>query len=220
MAAAQADERRMISAATKLKTSADGKGSSQQAAGTQQKGSFQQAAGTQKKGSSQQAAGAQQKEHKSNHNKTLSEERGRFVPPPPPTVPTLSGLGIQGMGPVILMGENIDYMSAADLRDLKEKTGRAIERSRRDLEDLISSADEKLQRANSFDKLYAEGVISRRELENSKHESNRATEDLSEAKQNLTLLEQKYARIEKRIAALNQAKKPARSGQSRKSKIN
>lgn len=151
--------------------------------------------------------------HGANH-KTASSAGGsaRLVPPPPPSVPTTGEMGMPGMGTtMIFVGENIDYMSAADLRDLKERTAREIKRFRRDVEDSVSAAAEKQQRAGSFDQLFAEGVISRRELEASKHESEKANQELSDKKQSLTMLEQKHARIEQRLAFLNKSQKSANS---------
>jgi hypothetical protein len=134
---------------------------------------------------------------------------GRLVPPPPPSVPMSGEMGMPGMGTTMtFVGENIEYMSVSDLRELKDKTDREIERWRKQVEDLIASADEKQQRSNSFEQLYTEGVISRRELEASKRESEKAGQDLAEAKQALTLAEQKHARIELRLATLAKQKKP------------
>jgi hypothetical protein len=147
--------------------------------------------------------------HHSNHKKSSAEGRGGLVPPPPPSIPTATELGVSGVGTMIFVGENIDFLSRADLIDLQQKTDQRIERYRRDVEELVTAAAEKKQRAGSFDQLFVEGVISKRELETSKRESEKASQELADAKQTLTMLEQKHARIEQRLSILNKTKKPA-----------
>lgn len=127
------------------------------------------------------------------------------MPPPPPTVPTLSQIGMPGSS-IIFMGENVELLPIADLRELKTKTEAELAKARRSLDEEISIAGEKKQRADSFDQLFAEGVVSRRELETSKTENEKSGQDLKDAKELVFNLEQKYARIEKRIADINKQK--------------
>lgn len=141
------------------------------------------------------------------------------MPPPPPTVPTLSQMGTAGAN-IIFMGENVELMPLADLKDLQTKTQTELAKARRSLEEEITVASEKKQRADSFDQLYAEGVVSRRELETSKTENEKATEDLQDAKSLVYNLEQKYSRIEKRLAELDKAKKQDPSSTKSASKHN
>lgn len=112
---------------------------------------------------------------------------------------------------MIFVGENIDYMPAKELAELKEKTMAEISKQRQTVDEQAASSNEKRQRAESFDKLYAEGVVSRRELEGSKTESEKAERDLKELKQSLNGLEQKFARIEKRLADLAKQKSTSKS---------
>jgi multidrug resistance efflux pump len=110
----------------------------------------------------------------------------------------------------------------ADVKDLQTKTESDLSKARRSLDEEITVAAEKKQRADSFDQLYAEGVVSRRELESSKTENEKATQDLADAKSLVYNLEQKYARIEKRLAELEKAKKSssasAKAGTKHRSK--
>jgi hypothetical protein len=144
------------------------------------------------------------------HKKSVETIRPMLVPPPPPSVPTMSEMPGMGGPTMIFVGENLDYMPLADLRELKTKTDRDILRAKEKLEDLSSAAAEKQQKAVSFDQLFAEGVISRRELEASKHDDVRADQDLADAKQALSMLEQKRRKIDQRLELLNKPKKTAK----------
>lgn len=169
-----------------------------------------------KKSKSSEKSVSQKSDSRQKKSSITHKQQSLLVPPPPPSVPTLNDLGMPGMGnTMVFMGENVDYMPASELRDLKDKTVSEIERSRRSVEELSSSASEKQQRADSFDQLYAEGVVSRKELETSKHESEKTTQDLKEGKQMLSLLEQKLARIEKRLAELLKTKKSSKASGTR-----
>ena len=111
---------------------------------------------------------------------------------------------------MIFVGENnIDYMSAADLHELLERTDKELERARKNVDEQVGSAAEKQQRAGTFDQLYAEGVISRRELETVKHEGEKSGEELADAKQLLAALEKKHIKIEQRLAQINKQTKKA-----------
>lgn len=116
-----------------------------------------------------------------------------------------------GMGPMIFVGENVEYMPLADVLELKEKTTKDIEKTKRSLDDLTSLANEKTQRAINFDSLYAQGVVSKRELEASKREDDTTSRELADQKANLSVLEQKMSRIDKRIADLNKKKSGSKS---------
>ena len=137
--------------------------------------------------------------------------RAGLVPPPPPVVPTIGPEGMMGMGPMIFVGENVEYMPLADVLELKDKTTKDIEKTKRSLDDLTALAIEKSQRAVNFDALYAQGVVSKRELEASKREDESTARELADQKQNLSVLDQKMARIERRIADLNKKKSASKS---------
>lgn len=167
-------------------------------------------AGNQSK--SDNSAGSKKPEGKHSQTMPVSHTaRAGLVPPPPPVVPTIGPEGMMGMGPMIFVGENVEYMPLADVLELKDKTSKDIEKTKRSLDDLTSLASEKSQRAVNFDALYAQGVVSKRELEASKREDESTARELTDQKQNLSVLEQKMARIEKRIADLNKKKSVSKS---------
>lgn len=125
----------------------------------------------------------------------------QMVPPPPPVVPTFS-VGA-GMAPsVVLGGELIEYMSTSDLKDLHIKTERDLSKAKARLKEETESIADKQKRALSFQALYAEGVVSRKELELCKKEAETAGSDLEDVKLLVAELEQKFGRIEKRLKEL------------------
>ncbi len=131
-----------------------------------------------------------------------------FVPPPPPVVPTLNNFALpSNLGGMVFVGENIDYLPKAELVELKERTDNDLARLRRNVDQLAFSSQEKLQRATNFESLYTEGVVSRRELETTKRESDSLQQDLADAKRELNLLEQKYIKIEKRLRQIEAKEK-------------
>ena len=155
---------------------------------------------------------AKNTEHVSKHKHLSAGATGGLVPPPPPTVPTMSELGVGGAGAtMIFVGENIDYLPASELHDVQQRTDKEIERYRERVDDLASSSQEKQQKSGQFDQLFTEGVVSRRELETCKKEAEKSVQDLDEAKQTLNVLEQKHIKIEQRLAFLTKTKKPSKS---------
>ncbi|MBX9721996.1 MAG: hypothetical protein K2X81_11415 [Candidatus Obscuribacterales bacterium] len=154
-------------------------------------------------------------EKKTTHKRASSNSL--FVPPPPPSVPTMSEMGIPGMSTqMIFMGENVEYMPAAELKDLKTKTEADLAKQRRLVEEYSESAKDAKQKSESFDQLFAEGVVSRKELETSKKDNEKNIQDLIDAKQTLSMLEQKYVRIEKRLQELSKPKKSANTNSIKK----
>lgn len=137
-----------------------------------------------------------------NRNSSRRQVRSsQMVPPPPPVVPTFS-VGA-GMAPsVVLGGELIEYMSSSDLKDLHTKTERDLSKAKTRLKEETESIADKQKRALSFQALYAEGVVSRKELELCKKEAENAGSDLEDVKLLVAELEQKFSRIEKRLKEL------------------
>jgi hypothetical protein len=137
-------------------------------------------------------------------SRSSSISRSSFVPPPPPVVPTLTGPGM--VPTVVLGGELIEYMSGPDLKELQSKTSRDLSKARNNLTAQNELLAEKQKRALSFDSLYAEGVVSRRELQNCKKEAADAESELEDAKLLVQELERKNDRIEARVKALSKTK--------------
>ena len=136
--------------------------------------------------------------------KTKYVSRSSFVPPPPPIVPTLTSPGM--MPTVVIGGDLIEYMSAADLKDVQSRTARELAKAQNSLQMHKELLAEKQKRALSFDSLYAEGVVSRRELQLCKKEAADAESELEDSKLLVQELERKSERIETRVKALSKTK--------------
>lgn len=124
-----------------------------------------------------------------------------LVPPPPPVIPSLSSPEM--MPTVIVGGELIEYMSVEDLKELQIKTLRDLSKAKSDLTNQADLLDEKQKRAQSFDSLYAEGVVSKRELQNCKKEASDAESSYEQSKQLVQELEKKSSRIDERLKTLS-----------------
>lgn len=128
-----------------------------------------------------------------------------FVPPPPPTQASFSGLGPT----FVFMGvEPIELMSEKAVRELKPKTEVELEKAGKEHSRARDGLAELNKRSLLFEELFKEGVISRRELENCKKELKVAEEDNEEAAAKLKELEAKSKRLELRLKSFE--KKPSK----------
>lgn len=98
--------------------------------------------------------------------------------------------------------EMIEFVSKGELCDLKERTTGELERAQKKLTLAKHQAGEKKKRAVSFETLYSEGVVSRRELEAAQHEALTTDDDLSEQEHRVDDLKAKLTRIEARLKSL------------------
>lgn len=153
--------------------------------------------------------------------KTRQTAKGRntatLIPPPPPTVPyagTLSGSA----------GLPVELLSPADLKQRKEELEKQLSTARKLAEDQEKLADETRQRSNLFASLYSEGVVSRRELENSQKEDARADDELKTARQKVSEIEHDLERVNGQLkkleekASAGKSKKPAGKDRARSEK--
>lgn len=139
----------------------------------------------------------------------------QLVPPPPPVVPTLSGAELGSIpGSYLFVGEGIEFMPLSELKELRGRNELELEKLKSQLEELKQTVKDKQQRAETFDALYAQGVVSRRELENCRKESEQSANELEEKQQLVELALAKQKRIEKRLADI--AKENSRPKSARK----
>lgn len=182
--------------------------------------SSQQSSGIAKSSKAEAGSKVEKEKLKSGNSSVKTRSRSSFshtsfVPPPPPVVPTLSGTSM--IPTVVVGGELIEYMNSADLKDLQSKTTRELNKARTNLESQKELLAEKQKRALSFDSLYAEGVVSRRELQNCKKEAAEAESELEELKLLVQELEQKSDRIEARVKTLAKSKSVSSGKSARRS---
>lgn len=134
-----------------------------------------------------------------------------LVPPPPPSIPT------DGMvqTPLVLSGEMIDYMSKTDLNELKTTLTARLARDRKKLDDNRERSLDTKKKAQTFEQLFSEGVVSRKELETAKEDAIKVEEDLPQLEDSVKELDAKLSRINKRLTVLEAKKKPDGSGANR-----
>lgn len=118
----------------------------------------------------------------------------RLVPPPPPSIP-----GVLATPHMVPGFEVIEFVSHDELIELCERTTSDWERASKKLAQTKKQAEEKKKRAQSFETLYCEGVVSRRELESAQHEASSTGDDLSEQEQRVADLDIKLKRIKSKL---------------------
>jgi len=127
-----------------------------------------------------------------------------LVPPPPPTTPSfLPGQmsDLADIGP-------LDYLSKEDLKfkldNLKKKLA-AARQDQKDQEDLTREIKGKAER---FDSLFVEGVVSKRELETSKRDAERSERDLERSSIKVDELQRMTETVQERLSKVEAASKP------------
>lgn len=129
-----------------------------------------------------------------------SHSPGMLVPPPPPTLPIAGQLsGFTGVP--------IELLSEADLKRRQKELADELAAGKKEIEDKEKNADEKRQRSTLFASLYTEGVVSRRELEQSQREDSQAQAELKSARQKIEDLEHIQSEVATCLKKI--AKRPA-----------
>jgi hypothetical protein len=143
-----------------------------------------------------------------------------LVPPPPPTIPTYLNVPENSAFNLGGFGISIPAMSLDDLKFQQKNVEKKLESAKIDEKDQKRITDEKLERATRFVSLFEEGVVSRRELENAKEESERSVRKLEQTHINVAESDRLLSQIKERIHSLEAAKRPIKisSKTSRKSK--
>jgi len=128
--------------------------------------------------------------------------RSSMVPPPPPDTPTmLSDPAMMAMGSG-LYGMQVEYMSKDALKDRVKEISIQYKDASVQLVNKKSSQSELQERAKTFEQLYAEGVVSRRELENAQKDASGSDADIARLESNCRDLKSLLDRINKRLATV------------------
>lgn len=160
-------------------------------------------------------------EVKASTNKSATKKKASsvvvLVPPPPPSIPAAtsllldpSALGYMGYGmPVELMSKE----------SLKEKE-KEISIQYKDALSEFTAKKQKLtdkeERAKNFEGLFAEGVVSRRELETAQQEAQEFSHDVNRLSTKESELKSLLERVTKRLTQFNKAEKPANKSKPKK----
>lgn len=124
-----------------------------------------------------------------------------LIPPPPPSIPTMQ---FGATGPNVIPGaELIEYISKDEAVELLSKTRLEIEKANKKLSATRELYDEKKRKSESFESLFNEGVVSRRELQTARHDFCTMEEEVQEAQTRIQDLQSREKRIQERLKAFN-----------------
>lgn len=129
-----------------------------------------------------------------NSAKSVSKVHEHLVPPPPPDEPALLVAPGSHDLPFAYEYMNKDLLSAR-LKDLQKQLGEA----RQELEDKITQAQDNKEKSVRFSELYNEGVVSRRELEESEKAAADSQREVEKFKASVTELEIRSAIINQKL---------------------
>ncbi len=130
--------------------------------------------------------------------------RPSMVPPPPPNTPSmLSDPSLMGLG-YSAYGMQVEYMSREALKDRVKEITIQFKDASSELENRKRLKTEREARAKSFEQLFTEGVVSRRELETSQREANDSTDEVQRLENKYNELSSLLQRVNKRLAAFPQ----------------
>lgn len=132
--------------------------------------------------------------------------RASMVPPPPPNTPSmLSDPSMMGLGMGYgAYGMQVEYMSREALKDRVKELSIQVKDASAEFENRKRLKTEREARAKSFEQLYTEGVVSRRELENSQREATDSTDEVQRLEHKYKELSSLLERVNKRLAAFPQ----------------
>lgn len=129
---------------------------------------------------------------------------GPFVPPPPPNIPTFSSVSEMGSFDMDLSG--LSFMSEADLKSRLTSNELRLKNAQSKLKDQTALVDENKKRAQNFVELFAQGIVSKKELEGSSKDAEQAVSDLEEAKGKCKDLELTVKAMKDRLSVLQKRK--------------
>ncbi len=130
--------------------------------------------------------------------------RPSMVPPPPPNTPSmLSDPSLMGLG-YSAYGMQVEYMSREALKDRVKEITIQFKDASSELENRKRLKTEREARAKSFEQLFTEGVVSRRELETSQREATDSSDEVQRLENKYNELSSLLERVNKRLAAFPQ----------------
>lgn len=142
-----------------------------------------------------------------------------LVPPPPPIMP----IGMDSLG---MFAQPVDYLSLKELEARKKELAARLNELTSIANDSDRQIRERKERAELFDSLYQEGVVSRKELEIAKREAGEIDRDLKfkqdeleSVKSSMRAVNNRLYMLKKMDAKLNpKANSKSNSGKSKEKK--
>jgi hypothetical protein len=131
-----------------------------------------------------------------------------MVPPPPPEIPLVGGEGERLFS---TLGVPLQYLSRSDLANMESRLVANRDKLEKEKSDREHELQEKQTRADKFEELYKEGVVSRRELENAKKELCELKDKSPDLEQRLQDVEDDLSRVRKQMASIDKRNNPKRT---------
>jgi hypothetical protein len=128
-----------------------------------------------------------------------------MVPPPPPEIPLVSGDGHV----LSTLGVPLDYMSKTDLVVMQNRLQSDETKLSKEADGRANTLKQKKERAEQFEELFKDGVVSKRELENAKKEYAELNEKGPELDLQLNDVRVNLERVKKQIALIDSRQTPA-----------
>lgn len=105
------------------------------------------------------------------------------------------------------MDGSVEILSLEDLKERKITTEKKLAGAKLDLKDQETYTAEAKDRAERFESLFEEGVVSKKELIESRHDAEKAVRDLETGKLSTGDIERVLTRITERIKTLEASKR-------------
>ncbi|MCC7528747.1 MAG: hypothetical protein IT342_09510 [Candidatus Melainabacteria bacterium] len=134
-----------------------------------------------------------------------------LIPPPPPIVP----IGMDALG---MYAQPVDYLSMKDLEARKKELMVRLSELDSTVTDGIRQIRERRQRAELFESLYQEGVVSRKELEIAKREAGEINRDLKFKQDELESVKVSMKAVNNRLAVLKKMESKMKDGKHKDKK--
>lgn len=128
--------------------------------------------------------------------------RRLLVPPPPPNVPTISTFQ-QRSGESLLNGVVLEYLSKPELERLGKRLEQSLAKEKKASDERVAEFEEKKTKATEFEKLFSEGVVSRKELANAKREYEQAQSEKQELVDRSGEIQSDLDRVNKQLKSLS-----------------
>jgi hypothetical protein len=141
----------------------------------------------------------------------VAHSKGIVPPPPPGAVPR----GLVPPPPPLPIGGQLNlytspqysYQSADQLKQTLADLQGQLKQAQKDLDQTSSEARDSIDRAKSFDDLYKEGVVSRRELEQAKRDADESQTRISQAENQVKFIQQDISQVEEAMKSYLKTKK-------------
>ena len=152
----------------------------------------------------------------SQHVKARTIRNDGFIPPPPPVQPSIlmnGGIGEPGTNPF-----TVDYMNKDELLQKQKDLELQLSDAKAQLKDTEEAGAEKKTRAERFDPLYKEGVVSRHELEAAQKEAADVDKEVERAKNRVTDLQNQSASVERKLKEIAKRTLPVSASPRKKTR--